>query len=305
MQYKLLSPGEIISTADFEFVVRFLKDTGRTQVGWHYVIDLAWMYSQAKNWPANYRVLDAGGGRGPTQFLLAELGFDVTNVDLVISEPAAAINKRYRMRFETAASLQKTSYVDFLHGGTSRSGLPKKIGRILHRFGPYQEFVSRRYEKTHQCWRDAGGIREPVGSLTWIQANLCNVPEIEANSYDAVLSLSALEHIPMDALPDAWAEINRICKPEAKFAVTTSATEQLESWYHEPSQSYCFTEGDLEKLFAARAAASSLSPQLVLDEYRACSYLKEHLASFYFESGSNGMPWGEWNPLYIPVGIFR
>ena len=74
MRYIFVDPDEILKTADFEFVRTFLEDTGRTQIGWHYVVDLAWIYSQARNWPTGYRILDAGGGRGPTQFLLESLG---------------------------------------------------------------------------------------------------------------------------------------------------------------------------------------------------------------------------------------
>jgi SAM-dependent methyltransferase len=33
--------------------------------------------------------------------------------------------------------------------------------------------------------------------------------------------------------------------------------------------------------------------------------LKEHLASFYFLSGNNGMPWGKWDPQYFPVGVTK
>ena len=100
MRYVFLDPDKISKTPDFEFVTTVLMDTGRTQIGWHYFVDLAWIYSRAKNWPTSYRILDAGGGRGPAQFLLAELGFNVTNLDLVLSEPALRLQKRYRMKLQ-------------------------------------------------------------------------------------------------------------------------------------------------------------------------------------------------------------
>ena len=77
MQYEYLDPDELIGTEDFLEVELFLKLTGRTQVGWHYIIDLTWIYSQAKHWPEGLRILDAGGGAGPTQYMLAEMGMDV------------------------------------------------------------------------------------------------------------------------------------------------------------------------------------------------------------------------------------
>ena len=305
MRYKFLNPNEILKTSDFEFVATFLKSTGRTQVGWHYVIDLAWIYSQAKNWPTSYRVLDAGGGRGPTQFLLAELGFNVSNLDLVLNEPAPIIRERYRMTFEAAASCQTTTYVDYLTRHTMKHRMLKILKSIADNSNLYQYTLARKYRKLHDRWRTDSGTTHDVGSLTWMRANLCNVPEVESNTFDAVISLSALEHIPMDLLPQAWAEITRICKPDVKIAITTSATEQETSWFHHPAQGYCFAESDLEKIFGARPDASNLPVGDLLEKYRACTYLKDNLADFYYESGENGMPHGKWDPLYFPVGIIR
>jgi len=39
MRYVFLGPDEVANTPDFEFVETFLRDTGRTQIGWHYFID--------------------------------------------------------------------------------------------------------------------------------------------------------------------------------------------------------------------------------------------------------------------------
>lgn len=305
MRYIFLEPDNILKTPDFDFVATFLRDTGRTRIGWHYVIDLAWIYSQTKNWPTSYRILDAGGGHGPTQFLLAELGFNVSNLDLILSEPAARIQKRYRMTFETAASYQDTNYVDHLTSNTMKPRMLKKLRSIANNSNLYQYASAQKYRKVHDRWRVDNGTASKVGSLAWMRANLCNVPEIGSNTYDAVVSLSALEHIPVNLLPQAWAEITRICKPDMKVAITTSATEQETSWFHHPSQGNCFSESDLDSIFGACPNVSNLSANEMLGKYRACTYLKDNLADFYRESGENGMPWGKWEPVYFPVGLFQ
>ena len=138
-----------------------------------------------------------------------------------------------------------------------------------------------------------------------MRANLCNVPEIASNSFDAVVSLSALEHIPVDLLPQACAEITRICKPDVKVAITTSATEQEATWFHHPSQGNCFSKYDLKALFGARPDEINLPANKMIEKYRSCTYLKDNLAGFYSKSGDNGMPWGKWDPKYFPVGLFR
>jgi hypothetical protein len=42
-----------------------------------------------------------------------------------------------------------------------------------------------------------------------------------------------------------------------------------------------------------------------MEKLRACTELRENLASFYFRSGENGMPWGKWDPQYQSVGVLK
>lgn len=305
MKYVLLNPEEIIDTPQFEFIMTFLKSTGRTQIGWHYYIDLAWIYSQVKNWPTNYRILDAGGGYGPTQFLLTELGFNVTNVDLSLDYSTRRFQKRYEMEFKLAESYQKTDYVDHLSNKRSRKHILKKLKDTVNSTKLLQYLSAEKYRHIHDRWRKTNQVQYGVGRLDWIQANICNAPEIATDSFDAVVSLSALEHIPIELLPQAWTEITRICKPDAHIAITTSATEQNATWFHNPSKGYCFSEQDIKTIFNAIPEETNLPANEILEKYRSCTLLKNNLAAFYYTSVNNGMPWGKWNPSYIPVGLFQ
>ncbi len=305
MQYVFLNPEKLINTSQFEFITDFINSTGRTQLGWHYVIDLTWIYSQIKNWPVGYRILDAGGGGGPTQFLLAELGFNVTNLDLFLSQPAHRLRNRYQIKFETAGSYEKTAYVDHLEKNSVKHRALKVIKQLVTGSELYRYASTGRYQRLHDKWRSNNEIANDIGCLTWMRANLCNVPEIDSNTFDAVVSLSAIEHIPLDTLPMAWEEILRICKPDVKVAITTSATEQQTTWFHQPSQGNCFSEHDLNLLFDAQAAEDTLLASDMPEMYRFCHYLKNNLAHFYSKSGGNGMPWGKWDPKYFPVGLFQ
>ena len=89
------------------------------------------------------------------------------------------------------------------------------------------------------------------------------------------------------------------------IAITTSATEQETTWFHHPSKGNCFSEYDLETVFGAHPARSSLPANEMIGKYRSCTYLKDNLAGFYRDSGENGMPWGKWDPVYFPVGLFQ
>jgi ubiquinone/menaquinone biosynthesis C-methylase UbiE len=305
LRYQFLNPGEILESPDFELVRGFLTATGRTQIGWHYFIDLAWIYSQIKSWPKGYRILDAGGGRGPIQFLLAELGYNVTNLDLLLSEPAQWIKTRYRVTLETAKSYQETAYVDHLVKYSVSNSVVRMLRKAVSNSSVYKYATARKFSNAHDQWRDENGVVDEIGRLYWMKANLSRVPEIASNTFDAVVSVSAIEHIPLDSLPQAWAEIGRICKPNAKVAITTSATEQETTWFHYPSQGLCFSEFDLQSILGAHPCRGNLPASEMVEKYRACTFLKNNLAAFYSRSGENGMPWGKWDPAYFPVGVFH
>jgi ubiquinone/menaquinone biosynthesis C-methylase UbiE len=297
-----LDPESIINSADFRIIESFLRITKRTQIGWHYIVDLTWIYSQAKHWPVGSRVLDAGGGSGPTQFMLAEMGMDVFNIDLFHPEVSSSSAKRYGLEVKHLDSYVATDYVAHLKNVSfSRKGLGwlrqfVKNNRLI------QLFRYKQLTQQHEQWRSLAGYSDrPVGRLTRLSGNLCHMPEILAASFDAVVSLSALEHIPLNILPAALKEINRVLKPDAYCAITTSATEKS-TWFHEPSKGLCFSQDDLNNLFGAEMFDET-DPAIILEKYRTATYLRDNLADFYKKSGNNGMPWGKWDPQYLPVGI--
>lgn len=300
LRYELLNPDEILDSKEFAVVESFLAATGRTEIGWHYVVDLTWIYRQVQSWPADISVIDLGGGSGPTQFLLAELGFRLSNIDLALREPPRTLEKRYSTRLVELASFVPTDYLE--HLGKPRFEALRKFARKT-RIYDYLRYGS--YEQQHDDWRRHAGL-EPaeIGTLSWVRGNLAAMPEIESDSFDAVVSLSALEHVPREDLPSVVAETKRVLKPHARWAITTSATEQDATWFHEPSKGFAFSETDLQTLFSASPDRQQDAAK-ILEMYKSCKYLKNNLAAFYKRSGDNGMPWGKWEPQYIPVGLSR
>ena len=142
---------------------------------------------------------------------------------------------------------------------------------------------------------DADARDPSLGTIEWIVGNLCDLREIPAGTFDAVVSLSALEHIPIEQLGTALSELARVSKPDAGWAVTTSGTEQAATWLHEPSQGWCYSVADLKDRFGAIGACEQ-DPAEMLERYRGSAYLREHLAAFYRHTERCGMPWGIWDP---------
>jgi hypothetical protein len=229
---------------------------------------------------------------------LAELGFQVTNIDMVLPESLPDHFERYRLTRRQLSHFTETSYAGHIRRVSRLSGwsLLKRVIRALRAMS---------YAPRHDRWRSDAGLRDVrIGRIEWIVGNLCDLREIPAGSFDAVVSLSALEHIPIENLGAALSEISRVLTSGAGWAVTTSGTDQAATWLHEPSQGWCYSEDDLESRFGA-VRAREQNPVQVMERYRKCDYLKEHLASFYRRSARNGMPLGVWDPKYIPVGLSR
>ena len=304
LAYEFIDPEEQITSTHFPFVVKFLKSTGRDQVGWHYIMDITWIYSKIRDWPQDYKILDVGGGKGPLQFLLAEAGFHVTNVDMVLADPLPAYAHRYSIDLTTLPSLIPTDYYHYLAEKDSKS-IKTLFKKGVKGTAFYKSLSAWKYAFSHDRWRSQMGMENsPVGEIKWIAGNLCNMPEISSSTFDAVVSLSALEHIPIELLDSALMEIRRVLKPNARWAITTSGTENPETWFHKPSQGYCFSSTDLTNRFGAHLKQPK-NPDEILTKYRLSKYLHDNLAESYKKSGNNGMPWGRWDPKYIPVGLSK
>lgn len=305
-KYEFINPDLQINSTDFKFIESFLKITGRTQIGWHYITDIVWLYSHIKNWPRDYKVLDVGGSGGAVQFLLAEMGFNVTNIDLNLSPPELVYQKRYKCTYEVLPSFESTTYKTFLEKKRKKNmDLITDLKNIIKKSIVYQWWSTIQYSNKHTYWKKINNLnKNKTGQVKWLKGNLCNIPEIPDKAFDAVVSLSALEHIPLESLKTALSEIKRVSKPEARWAVTTSGTEKLETFFHSQSQGNCFSSIDIQKIFKA-VPNEEENPGEILQKYQNNKYLRNNLARFYFKSGKNGMPWGKWDLKYIPIGLFK
>jgi SAM-dependent methyltransferase len=304
LRFELLDPERVMALPAFSSVEAFLRSSRRTQIGWHYWIDLAWILDELAGLAPGSQVLDAGGGAGPTQFLLAELGFDVTNLDLHFEPPPQWQVARYAISARRLESFERTSYSQHIeaHG---RPGLGTRLRSGLRTLPGLSRAEGLWRGRALERWRrGVGCANRPPGKLSLVTANLIDAPEIETARFDAVVSLSALEHVPLAALPSAVSELRRMVKPDGLWAVTTSASTTHDTWWHAPSRGQCFSRTDIERLFSA-CEQRCVDPRQLLEKYRRCEFLRANLADFYRRGGDNGMPWGIWDPKYVPVGISR
>ncbi len=80
---------------------------------------------------------------------------------------------------------------------------------------------------------------------------------------------------------------------------------RLEKWLNKNMHGEMhYMENHFDKrLDPTKLVEGSKSVVSLLLNYYPSDFQKDNLALSYRLSGNNGMPWGKWNPSYIPVGF--
>jgi SAM-dependent methyltransferase len=254
------------------------------EIGWHYLLDLAWVARHLGD-PAGRRVLDAGAGTGVLQWWLAERGASVTSVDRY---DRSDLSLRFRMRYRVTGDLL---------------GLRPLWARRVADAG--RRWPERLASAARLATAAAVGqwTKKAPGSVRLLQRDLRRLDDLPAGSFDAVVSISALEHNEPQDLSPVVASLIRLLRPGGVLLATLGASAS-EDWYHEPSRGWCYSRRSLSRAFLIPVGADPYPDyDSVLNELRESTELRTGLSNLYFRSGENGMPWGIWDPRYVPVGV--
>lgn len=261
------------------------------EFGWHYLLDLTWILKHQGALRNRY-FLDAGAGTGIIQWYLADQGAQVISVD---RESRAELPSRFRKQFNVQGLRQGDLFPDDgLFGDLQRGGV-KGLGSAL----------KGKIQNGFQQWErhEDGGNS---GLVIIYNQDLRNLVDIENASIDAVVAVSSLEHNSPEDLKRVVAELMRVLKPGSALYATLAAAKDKD-WFHDPSDGWCYSEATLRHSFDLSAEVQSNYDQYdtLFEELRSNQELRKNLASFYYRSGNNGMPWGKWDPQYQPVGICK
>jgi len=282
-------------------LVETLKQVARPlklEFGWHYLLDLTWIIKElgavrGKN------LMDAGAGVGVMQWYLASQGAEVTSVDRL---SRASLPLRFRTRY----AVQGLRPDDLLPPG-------KLLGSQFSRQVGLCQPASRRSRAAFEMvdWLLVTPLhlvqdQRDQGRVLIYNQDLSNLMDIKENTFDAIVSVSALEHNSPENLPGVVTELLRVLKPGGVLLATLAAARQ-QDWFHEPSAGWCYSENSLRHGFRISPDAPSNYERFdeLFAALRDCAELRRNLAHFYFQSGENGMPWGKWDPQYQPVGVIK
>ncbi len=267
--------------------LRKLARSLRLELGWHYLLDQTWIINQL-NGISGKRILDAGAGTGLLQWYLAHHGAEVISVD---RSSRVHLPVRFRTRFRVRG----------LRPGDlapTREVLRKNLR------GPAQWNVKAVNHTLDLL--SLAEMRRSKGCVIIYNQDLMRLTDIADNSLDAVVAVSALEHNPPENLERVVQELMRVLKPGGRLVASLNAAAETD-WWHAPSSGWCYSEASLRRLFCLPAGTPSnynLYDEL-FSALRSSAELRENLAGFYARSGENGMPWGKWDPQYIPVGVCK
>lgn len=260
----------------------------RVPRGWHYYMDLCWV-ARAIAPSQGMQILDAGAGNGVMQWWLASQGASVLSVDLQ-QRPhpgrrcLAWCNHSKRGEDESYGALSVRSFLP-----------PKRVWSAVDWYEKIMTTASRLFPRQPRF----------PGSVVYWDHDLSDLAEIESDSMDAIVSISALEHNDLANLRGVIAELERVLKPGGRMAITVGGARD-EDWFHEPSRGWCFTEKTLAEYFGLDHYRTNFERyDEILEELVGCDFLKDDLPEFYFDGGDNGMPWGRWDPSYQSIGILK
>jgi SAM-dependent methyltransferase len=289
-QFELLSVSLLDSERKRITELKNLAHRLKLEFGWHYLLDISWVLRQIDT-IASKKIIDAGAGTGVIQWYLAENGATVISVD---RESRKNLPSRFRRRFTVEGLRPRDLSSEKGSAGMSTKSLKTMavdwIDQIRYSVGQYSSNP------------------KPIepGKVIIYNQDLTDLADIGEDSVDTIVAVSSLEHNSPEGLEAVVAELMRVLRPGGALVATLGASRD-DDWFHEPSQGWCYSEQTLRRIFQISSETPSNYSQydLLFENLIKNQELHDNLASFYFQSGDNGMPWGEWNPEYQPVGVCK
>ena len=288
---ELLGPGLLDQNRAIVTEIKKVAASMGIDLGWHYLLDLSWIIAQLQPEPG-LKVMDAGAGIGLMQWYLSGKGVDVISVDRA---SRAGMPLHFRAHYPVCGLRSQ----DLWPAGQVMVQNFKNDPSFTHKgVGLARDVV----------WTLMSGLyKKAAGRVSVYNQDLSDLAEVPDGALDAVVSVSALEHNPPEDLGKVVAELMRVLRPGGVLLATLGAAPDRD-WFHQPSHGWCYTDGSLMRLFSLPVEAATSN----YDQYGSlfaslvdCVELRDHLAGFYYRSGDNGMPWGKWDPQYLPVGICK
>jgi len=280
------------------------------EIGWHYDLDFILLLNHLKrlNLPRGALIMDAGAGNGLMQFMLAALGYNIVSVDFAERDipPAAKLIFDIRQG-SVSAEIEPHRYRLFIqHKGRTR-GIFRKImrafreptlalGYIENRIRPYLAFP---------FWKEISRKKYSYGKIKYVYADFSHLPFLMDQTFDCIVSVSAIEHCDHEHIKKAIGKFQRLLKPNSCMLITTSVTKDKD-WYFKACEGWCFSLESLKEIFGLEACEHNYNQyDFLFEKIKNNELIKRRISKVYFASGDNGLPWGIYEPKYQAAGIIK
>ena len=288
-------------------------------MGWHYWLDFIWILNHLEqiNLAPGSWIMDAGAGNGILQYILAAKGYNVISLDFAEREFLPIAKRIFKMnKQEYIIDNPGHMYRNFINYKKKRFVLNRNkiLKTVSHPVRPAKNIVKYFIYDilapfiNLNIWKEflkAGMIGKNYGKIVYARADFTNLNGFKDDSFDCIVSVSALEHNNHEEIGRAVDEFLRILKKPGYMLFTASAAKDKD-WYFQPARGWCFCEESLKKIFNLNEGLSNfVNYEELLKKLENSKEIKNRISRYYFGTADCGLPYGIYKPKYQPVGIVK
>ncbi len=288
--------------------------------GWHYDLDLLWLFKHIDRikLKKGATIIDAGGGLGVNQFILASMGYNVISLDFTYRNVPKLAKNIFKIRSDQDRFLEqklreqkKSEYMDFMGYGQKKSqsstlSNAEKLLKALKNPAKAQYVFKRELLQNYlnlSQFLEARRDHKNFGEITFLRGTFNEIP-LPDQSADLLVSVSAFEHNAYEDMPGSVQEFSRVTKKGGYLLVTTSLAKDKD-WYFEPSKGWNLSTASLSKWFGVENP-KSFDFDKSLKEISTSKALEKRISPFYKYNGNNGLPYAKLQEAkYVPCGIVK
>lgn len=281
-------------------------------IGWHYWLDFIWILDciDKMGLKKGAWIMDAGAGNGLLQFILAAKGFNIVSVDFAERDIPFYANKIFGVKKEICKPGNiNHPYLEFICHKHKKIALNKEnFRKLIH--NPYRglEVILDKIKAyvNPNMWSEALRYsRNDYGQVIYINCDFAKINGFKNESFDCIVSVSAIEHNEPVRIKEAIAGFERLLKKGTPMMVTTSAAKDKD-WYFKACKGWCFSYSTLCEVFNISGCPNNFGRfDDLLQQLKDCELIKKMIPKIYFRSPDNGLPWGIYEPKYQPVGVIK